>query len=140
MDMRRLRDAESECGVEGRMTEAGTCSLQPPVSLRVWRLVGVRMSRAVAAFSAVEELAGFVHSVLCDKDALDPAQAPLFRTPLRRGGRVCGMIFHVEGPRLLRTSAVWSAEDARIIFYDSSGLRFQEVTLSESPTVGEPGA
>jgi len=97
------------------------------------------MSRAVAAFSAVEELAGFVHSVLCDKDALDPAQAPLFRTPLRRSGRACGMIFHVEGPRLLRTSAVWSAEDARIIFYDSSGLRFQEVTLSESPAIADCG-
>jgi hypothetical protein len=97
------------------------------------------MSRAVAAFSAIEELAGFVHSVLCDKDALDPAQAPLFRTPLRRGGRACGMIFHVEGPRLLRTSAVWSVEDARIIFYDSSGLRFQEVQLSESPSARDEG-
>lgn len=97
----------------------------------------VRMSRAVVAFSAVEELAGFVHSVLCEKDALDPAQAPLFRTPLRRGGRVCGLVFHVEGPRLLRTSAVWSADDARVIFYDSSGLRFREVALSESPSFGE---
>jgi hypothetical protein len=91
------------------------------------------MSRAVVAFSALEELAGYVHSVLCDKDALDPAQAPLFRTPLRRGNRSCGFVFHVEGPRLLRTSAVWSSDDNRIIFYDSSGLRFQETTLSESP-------
>ena len=97
------------------------------------------MSRVVVAFSAVEELAGYVHSVLCDKDALDPAQAPLFRTSLRRGGRVCGLVFHVEGPRLLRTSAVWSADDARIIFYDSSGLRFCEVELSESPTPAEGG-
>ena len=101
--------------------------------LRASRLSGVSMSRVVAAFSAVEELAGFVHEVLCDKDALDPTQAPLFRTPLRRGERVCGLVFHVEGPRLLRTSAVWSADDGRIIFYDSSGLRFREVELSESP-------
>jgi hypothetical protein len=93
------------------------------------------MSRAVFAFSAVEDLAGFVHSVLCDKDALDSAQTPLFRTPLRRGSRVCGLVFHVEGPRLLRTSAVWSSDDARIIFYDSSGLRFHEVALSESPAI-----
>ena len=96
----------------------------------------VRMSRVVVAFSAVEDLAGFVHEVLCDKDALDPAQAPLFRTPLRRRGRVCGEVFHVEGPRLLRTSAVWSADDARIIFYDSSGVRFHEAELSESPAAG----
>jgi hypothetical protein len=91
----------------------------------------------VFAFSAVEDLAGFVHSVLCDKDALDPAQAPLFRTPLRRGDRVCGLVFHVEGPRLLRTSAVWSSDDSRVIFYDSSGLRFREVELSETPSLAE---
>jgi hypothetical protein len=60
---------------------------------------------------------------------------PLFRTPLRRGVRACGLVFHVEGPRLLRTSAVWSGDDARIIFYDSSGQRFREVELSESPPV-----
>jgi hypothetical protein len=91
------------------------------------------MARAVVAFSAVEELAAFVHEVLCDRDALDPAQVPLFRTPLQRGARTCGLVFHVEGPRLLRTSAVWSSDDARIIFYDSSGTRFREVDLSESP-------
>jgi hypothetical protein len=99
------------------------------------------MAPAVVACPAVEDLAAYVHQVLCDKDALDPRQAPLFRTPLRRAGRVCGVVFHVEGPRLLRTSAVWSADEDRIIFYDSTGTRFREVRLSESPEwVGEPRA
>ena len=98
------------------------------------------MSSGVVAFAAVEELAGFVHAVLCDKDALDPGQAPLFRTPLKRGGRACGLVFHVEGPRLLRTSAVWSGDDGRIIFYDSSGVRFKEVVISEAPQAGDAGA
>lgn len=93
------------------------------------------MGPAVVAFSAVEELAAFVHQVLCDKDALDPEQTPLFRTPLKKGGRACGVVFHVEGPRLLRTSAVWSAETDRIIFYDSTGTRFRTVELSESPLI-----
>ena len=96
------------------------------------------MGPAVVGFASVEELAAFVHAALCDKDALDPQQAPLFRTPLRKGGRVCGIVFHVEGPRLLRTSAVWSADDGRVIFYDSTGSRFREVRLSEGPPVGEP--
>lgn len=91
------------------------------------------MSLVVVACAALDDLATFVHRELCNKDALDPAQTPLFRTPLRKGSRVCGMVFHVEGPRLLRTSAVWSADDDRLIFYDSTGLRFQEVRLSESP-------
>jgi len=93
------------------------------------------MSQAVVACAAVEQLAAFVHQVLCDRDALDPLHAPLFRTPLKKGERTCGLIFHVEGPRLLRTSAVWSADDDRIIFYDSTGERFHETRLSESPTL-----
>lgn len=91
------------------------------------------MSQGVVACAAVEELAAFVHRVLCEKDALDPAQTPMFRTALKKAGRACGLVFHVEGPRLLRTSAVWSADDDRVIFYDSCGLRFREVSLSESP-------
>jgi hypothetical protein len=98
---------------------------------------GGRMSLAVIACAALEDLAAYIHQVLCDKDSLDPAQAPLFRTPLRKGSRVCGMMFHVKGPHLLQTSAVWSADDDRVIFYDSSGIRFTEVRLSESPELSE---
>src|SRR6478735_9300060 len=103
--------------------------------LRLAQCPGELMTQAVVACAAVEELAALIHSVLCNRDALDPAQTPLFRTPLQKGERQCGIIFHVEGPRLLRTSAVWSADDDRVIFYDSTGLRFHEVKLSESPTI-----
>lgn len=91
------------------------------------------MAQGVVAFAAVEELAAFVHTVLCEKDALDPAQTPLFRTPLKKAGRECGVVFHVEGPRLLRTSAVWSADADRLLFYDSHGVRFRSVELVEGP-------
>lgn len=91
------------------------------------------MESVVAAFHTVDELAAYVHRVLCEKDSLEPRQAPLFRTPLKKRGRSCGLVFHVEGPRLLRTSAVWSADADRIIFYDSTGNRFRQIELSESP-------
>ncbi|MFO0823927.1 MAG: hypothetical protein U0792_12595 [Gemmataceae bacterium] len=93
------------------------------------------MSQAVVACAGVDELTAFVRQVLCERDALDPVQTPMFRTPLQKAGRTCGLIFHVEGPRLLRTSAVWSGDDDRIIFYDSTGIRFREVNLSESPVL-----
>ncbi len=95
------------------------------------------MSRAVLAFSAVEDLAEVRSLSVVQQGFTRPGAAPLFRTPLRRGGRVCGLVLHVEGPRLLRTAAVWSADDARIIFYESSGLRFREIELSESPSLAE---
>src|SRR5436853_277279 len=91
---------------------------------------GDGMEPAVVAFTSVEELAGYVHRMLCERDALDLKQTPLFCTPLKKRGRECGLVFHVEGPRLLRTSAVWSADADRILFYDSTGTRFQVAELS----------
>ena len=97
------------------------------------------MTEAVVALPTLEELSAFVHKTLCQQDALDPDQAPLVRTPLAKAGRACGAVFHVEGPRLLRTSAVWSADDGRVLFYDSTGQRVRAVRLSEGPDAGEVG-
>jgi hypothetical protein len=70
-----------------------------------------------------DELGSFVRQTLCAHDHLDPTQTAFFRTPIVRGGRVTGFVFHVEGPRMLRTSAVWSADDCRVVFYDSTGQK-----------------
>ena len=92
---------------------------------------------AVVSLPTLDLLAAFVHEELCRLDQLDPAQSPLRKTPLVRRGKACGVVFHVEGPRLLRTSAVWSADEGRVIVYDSTGRRVREVKLSESPGVGD---
>jgi hypothetical protein len=91
------------------------------------------METAVASFATVDELSAHVHGVLCAKDNLEPRQTPLFRTPLVKRGRPCGLVFHVEGPRLLRTSAIWTSDADRIIFYDSTGTRFHTIDVSEGP-------
>lgn len=91
------------------------------------------MTPTVVALPNLEALADFVRQTLCEHDRLDPEQTPLYRTMLRRGPKPCAVLFHVEGPRLLKNSAIWAADEYRILFYDSTGLRFQEVRLSESP-------
>ena len=91
------------------------------------------MGEPVVALPSFEGLSEFVRKTLCEQDALDPAQAAFFRAVVRRGGRPWGVVFHVEGPRLLRTSAVWAADEDRIVFYDSTGQRVREVRLSEAP-------
>ena len=93
------------------------------------------MSNAVVALPTFDELCRFVRQALCEQDALDLEQTPFFRAPVVRGGRPWGWVFHVEGPRLLRTSAVWAAAEDRIVFYDSTGRRTREVRLSEAPAV-----
>lgn len=90
------------------------------------------------ALPSFEALCDFVRSNLCERDALDPATTPFVRTPLIRRGELWGYAFQVEGPRQLRTSAIWSAADDRILFYNSIGERVRDVTLSDSPPLHQP--
>jgi hypothetical protein len=91
------------------------------------------MESSVVALPNRESLTRFVRDMLCSHDRLDPAQTPMYRATLHRHGRPCGFLFHVQGPRLLKTSAVWAGDEDRILFYDSTGARFGEVRLSEGP-------
>jgi hypothetical protein len=88
---------------------------------------------AVAALPTVDELRHHVHRTLCAHDNLDPSQAPLYEGLVLRRGRPCGLFFHVQGPRLLKTYALWAGEENRVLFYDSAGERFAELRLSDAP-------
>jgi hypothetical protein len=88
---------------------------------------------AVAALPTLDELRRHVHETLCAHDKLDPGEAPVHQVVILRRGKPCGLFFEVNGPRLLRTHAVWAGEENRILFYDSTGLRFAETRLSEAP-------
>ena len=90
----------------------------------------------VVAFADWDALRDYVHAELCGLDHLDPAQTPILQKPLIRNRKNCGRIFHIEGPRLLRTSAIWTSDEARILFYNSQGLRVKEARLSEWPEEG----
>ena len=91
------------------------------------------MSRAVVAAPTLGDLRQVVLRALCEHDRLDPSQTPLLQGLIKRAGRPCGLFFQTEGPRLLKTYAVWAGEENRVLFYDSTGLRFAEVHLSEAP-------
>jgi hypothetical protein len=95
-------------------------------------LEGARMD-AVAALATLDQLRAYVLHALCTHDHLDPAQTPLHQAVIRRKGQPCGLFFQVQGPRMLRTYAVWAGEENRILFYDSTGLRFAETRLSDAP-------
>jgi hypothetical protein len=88
---------------------------------------------AVVCLPTLEVLLDHVRSVLCQHDQLDPAQAPLHQAVLHRSGRPCGLFFQVQGPRRVKSYAVWAGEEGRILFYDSTGQRFAQVRLSEAP-------
>jgi hypothetical protein len=85
----------------------------------------------------LQQLRHHVRSVLCQHDQLDPEQAPLHQTVIVRSGRPCGLFFQVQGPRQVKTYAVWAGEEGRILFYDSQGMRFAQTQLSEGPNMRE---
>jgi hypothetical protein len=88
---------------------------------------------AVVSLPTLEVLRQFVKAQLCLHDHLDPKQTPLYQGVIARRGRPCGLFFQVQGPRLLKTYALWTGDENRIIFYDSHGARFGECQLIESP-------
>jgi hypothetical protein len=91
----------------------------------------------VVAAGSLDELERLVQRILCEQDRLDPNQAPIRRSPLRRAGRLCGFFFIVHGPRRLRCQAIWASDEHRILCYDSAGVRFAELKLCEAPELGE---
>jgi hypothetical protein len=92
---------------------------------------------AVACLPTLEQLRLHVRHTLCQHDQLDPEQTPLHQSVIMRSGRPCGLFFEVQGPRRVKTYAVWAGEEGRILFYDSQGQRFAQTRLSEGPSTRE---
>lgn len=87
----------------------------------------------VVSLPTLDELRGYILQILCSHDNLDPEQTPLYQGLVTRQGKPCGLFFQVQGPRLLKTYAVWAGEENRILFYDSTGLRFGQARLCDAP-------
>ena len=91
------------------------------------------MDEKIVSLPTLDKLRSHVLDVLCSHDHLDPNQTPLYEVLIRRRGKPCGLFFRVQGPRMLQSYAVWAGREDRILFYDSTGLRFAKSRLSEGP-------
>ena len=89
----------------------------------------------VASLLTLEELRNHVLLVLCSNDRLEPSQTLLSQCLVVRRDKPCGLFFQARGLRQLKTYAIWTGEENRILFYDSSGARFAETRLSEGPAI-----
>ena len=57
---------------------------------------------SVVSLPTREALARFVRDMLCSHDRLDPAQTPMYQAPLKRRGKDCGIVYHVDDGRITR--------------------------------------
>lgn len=86
------------------------------------------MKVTVRSLPGVDDLRKYVHET-----SIDPQQAPLQHFRITRRDRLCGFYFQVNGPRSLKVHAIWAGDENRILFFDSTGTRYAETRLSESP-------
>lgn len=93
------------------------------------------MDATALSLPTLEKLREHVLQVLCAHDRLDPQQTPLHEAIITRSGKPCGLFFKVEGPRQLKSHAVWTSAEGRILFYDTAGVRFVEFRLRRSPSL-----
>ncbi len=91
------------------------------------------MATAVFSLPTVADLRKHVLHTLCKRDHLDPDLTPLYQALIMRAGRPCGLFFQVQGPRQLRSYALWAGTEDRVLFYDGCGQRFAETKLSDAP-------
>lgn len=84
-----------------------------------------------------EALRDLVNATLCDHEELELDAFPLTETRLQRSGRTCGMFFCLHGPRSVRYTAIWESEQNQILFYGSTGERFQTLRLIQGPELVE---
>jgi len=87
------------------------------------------MTSADRHLPTAEDVQSHVLEVLCAHDHVDPRQASLRQANVNRNGKSCGVLFEVCGPRRLRTYAIWSSNEKRILFYESAGIRFAETRV-----------
>ena len=87
----------------------------------------------VLTLPTVAAIREHVRHVLCGHDRLDPKQSELREAKISRAGRECGLMFQIRSTRLLRSYAVWAGVENRILFYESTGVRFAETKVVDGP-------
>jgi hypothetical protein len=83
----------------------------------------------------LEDLRNYVYATLCTHENLETGAFHMSEQILFRGPNPCGMHFCLHGPRAVRYSAIWETKQNTILFYDSTGQRFQRTQLIGAPAL-----
>lgn len=89
------------------------------------------MTSSDCQLNDLNELRKYVYEILCRRDNLEPGAFHMSEQVLIRAGKPCGMHFCLHGPRAVMYSAIWETKQQTILFYDSTGLRFQRTRLAD---------
>ncbi len=96
------------------------------------------MSSSASRFENLETLRTYIQQTLCQHDQLEVDAFPFTERLLVRGGRPCGVLFCLHGPRAVKFTAIWEVEHNTVLFYGSSGERFSKIQLAHAPRLAAP--
>lgn len=89
---------------------------------------------------SLEELRGYVNQTLCEYHQLQLDAFAMTERILHRAGKPCGIYFCLHGPRSVKFTAIWETERNQILFYGSTGERFQKTQLCDGPRLDRVAA
>jgi hypothetical protein len=78
------------------------------------------------------DLRDYIYTTLCEENQLQAGAFNMTERTLYRAGTPCGIYFCLFGPRCMKATAIWDSDRSQILFYDSSGERFQKTQLTET--------
>jgi len=88
----------------------------------------------------LDSLREYVESTLSERFLLQTGAYPMTERILTRGGKPCGILFCLHGPRMTRFSAIWETDRNRVLFYGPAGERVYKAQLSEGPPLDRAAA
>lgn len=117
----RCRQSEGKAGSPLADTSIGPQPLTTP---------RLSMTLEIAEIQTIQQLHAYVHAVLCRRENLLEEMFTTHARPLLRGGDVCGLQYLLQGPRCVKLSAVWAADQNVLYCYDANGQRYLKERLS----------
>lgn len=79
------------------------------------------------------QLRQYVSRTLCRENNIEVGVFQITERLLKRRGQPCGIYFCLHGPRSVKLTAIWETEKNTILFYGSTGERFKQTKLNDSP-------
>ena len=93
------------------------------------------METSVKRIEDLEQLRVYVNKTLCHHEQLIENAFQMTQRILLRNGEPCGIYFCVHGPRSVKVTAIWETDRNTILFYGSTGERYQKTRLTAAPKV-----
>lgn len=91
------------------------------------------MQQSRHEFDDLNQLRKFVSHTLCQWNDIEVGVFHITESVITRGERPCGIFFCLHGPRSVKLTAIWETDKNTILFYGSTGEKFQKTELTQAP-------